>query len=76
MVAVLAGSSRLWLLGLYAQRAEEDNVLNRARLYRDRRDFLTQPGDTGQPEDYPLNPPRPLTDSDQPPPIPNNLNSE
>ena len=43
--------------------AEEDYVLNRARLYRDRRDFLTQPGDTGKPEAYPVNPPRPLTDS-------------
>ena len=42
--------------------AEEDYVLNRARLYRDRRDFLIQPGDTGKPEDYPVNPPRPLTD--------------
>ena len=42
--------------------AAEDYVLNRARLYRDRRDFLIQPGDTGKPEDYPVNPPRPLTD--------------
>ena len=31
-------------------------VLNRARLYRDRRDFVIQPGDTGKPEDYPANP--------------------
>ncbi len=41
--------------------AEVDYVLNRARLYRDRRDFLIQPGDTGKPEDYPANPPRPLS---------------
>ena len=27
-------------------------VLNRALLYRDRRDFVIQPGDTGKPEDY------------------------
>ena len=33
--------------------AEGDYVLNRARLYRDRRDFVIQPGDTGRPEDYP-----------------------
>ena len=30
-----------------------ENVINRARLYRDRRDFVIQPGDTGKPEDYP-----------------------
>ncbi len=36
--------------------AEEDEVLNRARLYRDRRDFVIQPGDTGRREDYPANP--------------------
>ena len=34
----------------------EDYVLNRARLYRDRRDFVIQPGDSGKPEDYPANP--------------------
>ena len=28
-------------------------VINRARLYRDRRDFIIQPGDTGKREDYP-----------------------
>ena len=32
----------------------EDYVLNRARLYRDRRDFVIQPGDTGMREDYPV----------------------
>ena len=31
-------------------------VLNRARLYRDRRDFVIQSGDTGKPEDYPGSP--------------------
>ena len=35
-----------------------DYVINRARLYRDRRDFVIQPGDTGRPEDYPVNPAR------------------
>ena len=33
-----------------------DTVLNRARLYRDRRDFVIQPGDTGRREDYPASP--------------------
>ena len=33
-----------------------ENVINRARLYRDRRDFVIQAGDTGKPEDYPTNP--------------------
>ena len=36
---------------------EGDYVLNRVRLYRDRRDFIIQPGDVGKPEDYPVNPP-------------------
>lgn len=35
---------------------DDENVINRARLYRDRRDFVIQPGDTGNPEDYPANP--------------------
>ena len=35
----------------------QDYVLNRARLYRDRRDFVIQPGDTGKCEDYPASPP-------------------
>ena len=34
----------------------EDEVLNRARLYRDRRDFVIQWGDTGKREDYPASP--------------------
>ena len=36
----------------------EDYVLNRAPLYRDRRDFVIQPGDTGRLEDYPAEPAR------------------
>ncbi len=35
---------------------EGDYVINRARLYRDRRDFVIQPGDSGKPEDYPVSP--------------------
>ena len=34
----------------------KDEVLNRARLYRDRRDFVIQWGDTGKREDYPARP--------------------
>ena len=34
----------------------EDEVLNRARLYCDRRDFVIQWGDTGKREDYPARP--------------------
>lgn len=34
-------------------------VLNRAPLYRDRRDFVIQPGDSGKPEDYPVKPAAP-----------------
>ena len=34
----------------------EDEVLNRAPLYRDRRDFVIQAGDSGKPEDYPESP--------------------
>lgn len=41
-----------------------ENVINRARLYRDRRDFLIQPGDTGKPEDYPADPAREVSDTD------------
>ena len=38
---------------------EGDYVLNRARLYRDRRDFVIQPGDTGRPDEYPVSPAHP-----------------
>ena len=31
----------------------EEHALNRVQLYRDRRDFVIQPGDTGRREDYP-----------------------
>ena len=34
----------------------EDEVVNRVRLYRDRRDFVIQRGDTGRREDYPASP--------------------
>ena len=51
------GDYKYWFMTPYDQidldATEDDFVLNRARLYRDRRDFLIQPGDTGRPEDYP-----------------------
>ena len=34
----------------------DDDVLNRALLYRDRRDFLIQPGDNGMREGEPAMP--------------------
>ena len=33
-------------------------VINRTRLYRDQRDFIIQPGASGKPEDFPVNPAR------------------
>ena len=57
------GEYKYWLMTHYDDidpyGDEGDYVLNRARLYRDRRDFIIQPGDGGRPEDYPGNPPRP-----------------
>ena len=41
-----------------------ENVINRARLYRDRRDFVIQPADTGKPGDYPTNPAHQTQDAD------------
>ena len=53
---------KYWLMTAYndidAYGDEGDYVLNRAPLYRDRRDFVVQPGDTGKPEDYPSLPAR------------------
>ena len=54
---LFVGDYKYWFMTPHDQidldATEEDFVLNRARLYRDRRDFLIQPGDTGRPEDYP-----------------------
>ena len=58
---LFVGDYKYWLMvdhnEVDAYGAEGDYVLNRARLYRDRRDFVIQPGDTGRPEDYPVSPP-------------------
>ena len=56
------GDYKYWLMTDYNDidpyNDEGDYVINRARLYRDRRDFVIQPGDTGKQEDYPVNPAR------------------
>ena len=57
------GEYKYWLMTDYKDidpyNDEGGYVLNRARLYRDRRDFVIQPGDTGRPEDYPVSPAHP-----------------
>ena len=35
---------------------DDEEVLNRAPLYRDRRDFVIQDGDSGMRKDYPSSP--------------------
>ena len=51
------GEHKYWLMTHWDKmKPGENHVINRARLYRDRRDFVIQPGDTGKPEDYPVNP--------------------
>ena len=62
------GDHKYWLMTHWDELKPRVNyVINRARLYRDRRDFLIQHGDSGKPEDYPVNPPfRPSTPSGGP----------
>lgn len=51
------GDHKYWLMTHWeAIQPGVNYVLNRARLYRDRRDFVIQPGDTGKSEDYPASP--------------------
>ena len=57
------GDYKYWIMTPYEEfdleeAKVDDYVLNRARLYRDRRDFVVQSGDTGKPEDYPAGPAR------------------
>ena len=56
------GGYKYWLMTDYNDidpyNDEGDYVLNRAPLYRDRRDFVVQTGDSGMPEDYPTGPAR------------------
>ena len=53
------GGYKYWLMTHWDEIHLDDGqeyVLNRAPLYRDRRDFVIQPGDTGKAEDYPGTP--------------------
>ena len=53
------GEYKYWLMSHWDElEPDGDYVLNRARLYRDRRDFVIHPGDTGKPEHYPNDPAR------------------
>ena len=55
-IYLFLGDYKYWLMTHWDDlEPGEDYVLNRARLYRDRRDFVIQPGDSGKPEDYPVN---------------------
>ena len=62
-VYLFIGEHKCWLMTDYNDidpyDDEGDYMLNRARLYRDRRDFAIQPGDTGSPQDYPVSPAHP-----------------
>ena len=55
------GEYKYWLMTDYNEidpyNDDGDYVLNRAKLYRDRRDFIIQPGDSGKPDDYPTSSP-------------------
>ena len=56
------GDYKYWLMTHWDAIDLDDGqnyVLNRARLYRDRRDFVIQTGDTGKREDYPSKPAKP-----------------
>lgn len=59
---LFVGNHKYWLMTDFEDidpyNDEVDYVINRARLYRDRRDFIIQSGDSGKPEDYPVNPAR------------------
>ena len=52
------GDYKYWLMTPPGQVDwDDEEVLNRAPLYRDRRDFVIQDGDSGMRIDYPSNPP-------------------
>ena len=59
---LFVGDHKYWLMTDFEDidpyNDEVDYVINRVRLYRDRRDFIIQSGDSGKPEDYPVNPAR------------------
>ena len=54
---LFTGDSRCWFNAQWdGFDPDSENVINRVRLYRDRRDIVIQPGDTGIPEDYRVRP--------------------
>ena len=54
---LFVGDYKFWLMTHWDDiEPGGDYVINRARLYRDRRDFVVQPGDTGKPDEYPVTP--------------------
>ena len=59
---IFVGDYKYWFMTHYneidLEQDHTEHVLNRVRLYRDRRDFVIQPGDTGRAEDYPAEPAR------------------
>ena len=59
---LFVGEYKYWLMTHYDKidpYFDQDNyAINRAPLYRDRRDFVIQDGDTGKVEDYPTKPAR------------------
>ena len=61
-VYLFIGDHKYWLMTHYDEvdpdKPGKGYVINRAPLYRDRRDFVIQEGDTGRREDYPMEPAR------------------
>ena len=62
------GEYKYWLMTHYEKIDpyfdDVNYAINRAPLYRDRRDFVIQDGDTGRRENYPANPSR-VTESSE-----------
>lgn len=54
------GDHKYWFMTHHDEidldQAHTEHVLNRVLLYRDRRDFVIQPGDSGRVDDYPKEP--------------------
>ena len=54
---LFVGDYKYWLMTHWDRlKPDVDYVLNRARLYRDRRDFVIQDGDSGMLGEYPSDP--------------------
>ncbi len=57
---LFVGDHKYWLMTNYREidphAGVDDYVINRALLFRDRRDFVIQAGDTGMRDDYPTSP--------------------